>query len=151
MRMEVSTDQRYSQGNARIIRLVSQRSPVADLTLAEAAEAHYQRSMAGRFEKVRTLGAQHREKGKIAFYGAAELADLILANTNIDRNEIAVIFDTDASKHGITFNGLTVHSPQSIPAINPAVIVMLSAAETAIRETIEKTGFTGQIIGWSEL
>jgi hypothetical protein len=150
-KMEVGTDQRYSQGNARIIRAVAQVSPVADLPPAKAAEAHYQRSMASRFEKIRALTAQHREKGKVGFYGAAELADLLLANTDLDRTALTAIFDTAAGRHGTTFHGLPVRSPKEIPAINPAVIVILSAAEVAIRETIRQTGFTGRVIGWSEL
>lgn len=108
---DVCTDRRYSQGNVRIIRSVVQLLPNAGLSYADAAKRHFRRGMADRFELVRMLARRHKNNGKIALYGAAELADLVMNNTDLGADEISAIFDTDTAKHGKIFHGLPIYPP----------------------------------------
>jgi SAM-dependent methyltransferase len=150
-RLEVCSDDRYFQSRIRIIRSIAQVSPVAELPLLNSVKAHHRRLMADRFAQVAALGAQHRDNSKIALYGAGELTDLVMNNTELSLNEVAAIFDTDKVKHGMVFCGLPVRSPLDIPNVNPAAIIILSSAEAAIRETIRRTGYTGNVLGWNDL
>lgn len=149
--LEVCTDERYFQGRIRIIRSVAQVSPIADLAFPGAVKGHHLRGMDNRFAKIAAIGAQNKNAGKIALYGAGELTDLVLNNTNLGVAEIAAIFDTDKGKHGTAFHGFPVRPPHDIATVKPAAIVVLSSAEIMIRETIRQTGFAGQVIGWNEL
>lgn len=145
---EIGTDARYWGGRLKYIRLAAQKSAVPQ---QDEVIAHYRREMGDRFAHLKSLASRHRDKGKLALYGAAELADLVFNNVPFEQGDVVAIFDTDTKKHGTRYHGLTVHSALDIPVINPALIVVLSGAETAIRDTIKRSGFTGSIIGWSEL
>jgi FlaA1/EpsC-like NDP-sugar epimerase len=109
--------------------------------------------MHGKFSAVGRLGAQLR-KGKqpgLALYGAGELAEQLFALGSLSADRVAVVFDSDARKHGRRFHEVDVRSPEDIVSINPAAIVILSSAEADIRRTIEATGYAGRVIAWSEV
>lgn len=149
-KLEVCSDARYFAGKARVIRAVAQVAPSSlPEHLVDAVRSHHQ----GVAERFALLAAAHCRDGHpgLALYGAAELADLLLSNNSLRADEILAVFDTDARKHGTMFHGLQVRPPREIPSVAPAAILILSAAEVAIRETIAATGFGGIVMGWSDL
>ncbi len=152
--LEICTDPRYFDGKVKIIRALAQVAPAGVVNnLAEAVKSHYWREFGGRFEAARKLADRHRRNGKpgLALYGAAELADLLLSNTGLGGNDIVTIFDSDTKKHGTIFRGLSVRSPREIPAMSVGAILILSGAAAAIRDTIGRVGFSGPVVGWSDL
>lgn len=153
-KLEIGSDARYFVGKVRVIRAVAQAaSPSLPAHLAAAVRAHHNRGMEARFAAAERLSIDNARNGRpgLALYGAAELADLLLSNTTLDAADILAIFDTDPKKHNTLFHGLPVRPPQDIPVVSPTAILILSSAESAIRRTISATGFTGEVIGWSDI
>jgi hypothetical protein len=152
--LEVCTDHRYFDGKVKIIRALAHVSAAEPMSnVGEAVKSHYRKEFRARFEAARMLADRYRRDGKpgLALYGAAELADLLLSNTGLGGSDIIAIFDSDIKKHGTIFHGLSVHSPQNIPAMNVGAILILSGAVAAIRETIATLGFSGTVVGWTDL
>lgn len=148
--LEIGTDARYFDGKYEFIRAIAEVSPKLDL--AEATQRHFAAEFGARFAAAATIArsCRHGSQPRAALYGAAELADLLLANTAI-ASDVAAIFDSDPAKHGTRFHGIAVRSPSDLRHMDIDVIIILSGAVAAIRQTLESFEFKGRIVGWPDL
>jgi hypothetical protein len=152
--LSVTSDDRYYNGQVRIIRVCARSRPERLIGDARAAvRAHHSDSGMGRFSAIDALSRELLHDGKpgLAIYGAAELARHLFAHTDVQSGRIAAIFDSDERKHGTEFAGLLVRPPSEINAVAPAAIVILSSAVAEIRNTITRHGYCGRVISWSEV
>lgn len=150
-RLSVCSDDKYFQGNIRIIRAIAQILGNSAISLPEVVRSHHQLGMIKKFQKLRELFLHCGKDDKLSLYGAGELTELILSDATLDKTRIVAIFDTDSKKHGTFFHGLPIHPPGDIPVIAPHMIIILSAAESTISEKINATGYNGVILKWSQL
>jgi 2-polyprenyl-3-methyl-5-hydroxy-6-metoxy-1,4-benzoquinol methylase len=151
-KLEVGSDARYYQGKVRIIRAVAQVAPPSNREdLAGAIRAHHRREMGDRFVAAQEIARHWVRDGRpgLALYGAAELADLVLSNTDLGSETVAGIYDGDEAKTGRLFHGFPVRAPRSILADSVPAVLILSSAERTIRDGLEKLGYRGEIIDWS--
>lgn len=149
----VCVEPRYFSGRVRIIRAAATaKSPRLLRSLPDLLREHNRRGMYGKFSAVEKLGAELRKGDQpgLALYGAGELAEQLFAY-GLSADRVAVVFDSDARKHGRRFHEIDVRSPADIVSLNPAAIVILSGAEADIRRIIEATGYAGRVIAWNEV
>ncbi len=148
--LEVCTDARYFNGKYEIIRVLAEVGPKLDLSVS--TQRHFADEFGARFAAAETIArsCRHANGPRAALYGAAELADLLLANTAI-APDIAAVFDTDPAKHGTQFHGIPIRSPSDLNHMDIETIIIMSGAIAAIRMTFESLGFGGRILGWPDL
>lgn len=150
--VQVSSDARYFGGKFTIVRALARRADIpADV--ADAVRRHNAREFHARFAAIRDLAVEHRlgNKGALAFYGAGELADQVLSITGIGPREVVTILDSDPGKHGSMLHSVPISAPAALLESDVATVVILSSAETAIRQTIADLGFSGRVVSWAEL
>ena len=148
--LEVRTDARYFDGKYEFIRALAEVNPTLDLGLS--TQSHFAGEFTARFAAAEAIAraCRKRNQPRAALYGAAELADLLLANTAISQ-DIAAIFDLDPAKHGTQFHGISVRSPSDLRHMGIEAIIIMSGATAAIRKSLESLEFGGHILSWPDL
>jgi len=153
-RLEVTTEPRYFGGQARIIRAAACPSEIASgQSVEDRVREHNHRGMAGKFDAVakRARVLCEGSSPRLALYGAGELAEQLLANTDLSAETVVAIFDSDARKIGIRLGGIEVMPAAAITEVGPVVIVIMSGAEADIARGIETAGYVGEILPWSRV
>jgi SAM-dependent methyltransferase len=87
----------------------------------------------------------------VALYAASWLAQDLLLNGSFASDAFAGIFDADPAKIGTQFFGLPVQAPKELIPLGVGVVLVLSSYEREITQQLLASGFTGQVIPYSQL
>lgn len=153
-KLAITSHERYFSGKIRIIRVIATPMPTpVQSQLINVIQEHEKREFGNRFRAAEELANKFCVNGRpsLALYGAAELANLLFSNTKVGSSNLAAIFDTDQRKHGQDFHGFIVADADQHSTKNVQAILVLSSAEKTITDHLRERGYTGEIIGWSQL
>ncbi|MBW1741198.1 MAG: winged helix-turn-helix transcriptional regulator [Deltaproteobacteria bacterium] len=96
---------------------------------------------AAKRELTRGLRNMHLEEGirTVALFGAAETAEVVYAAIKETPLAVTAIVDSDRTKQGKRFNGLTIQAPEQLIGINAEAVVITSfARQEEIQECIHQ-------------
>jgi DNA-binding MarR family transcriptional regulator len=74
----------------------------------------------------RLYGMQKQGVQGIILFGAAETAEVVLAAMKKTGLQLKGVVDSDPEKHGMTFNGVTVQSPETLAEIQADAVLITS-------------------------
>ena len=142
----------YTTCSDRVLRVLARKKSER---LFESIPKALERHENFRVKKINDIINDHIKqvgnKGKIGFYGAGWWTERTIQKISIDKKMILGIFDKDEKKQKTTFHGFPILNPSEIIKLKPDIIFILTSFEPQIKNDLEKIGFDGEVIGWSDL
>lgn len=142
----------YTTCSDRVLRILARKkSKKLFEGIPQALEKHENFRVRKINDIISDLIKQVGDNGKIGFYGAGWWTERTIQKININKKIIVGIFDKDEKKQNTVYHGIAILNPKEIIKLKPDIIFVLTSFEPQIKKDLEKIGYEGKIIGWSEL
>jgi len=149
---QFSITDNYTTCSDRVLRVLARKkSKKLSEGIPQALERHENFRVKKINDIISNLIKHVGDNGKIGFYGAGWWTERTVQKINIDKKMIVGIFDKDEKKQNTVYHEIPILNPTEIIKLKPDIIFILTSFEPQIKKDLEKIGYDGKIIGWSDL